>query len=74
MNALAVGPFRYEVIEPLKDTRSVLEASQHQPIAFDIVQEVIDVPWLEDRSYVWRGLRRVQDEARSSSAAVSVVG
>ncbi len=64
VNALAVGPFRYEVIEPLKDTRSVLEASQHQPIAFDIVQEVIDVPWLEDRSYVWRGLRRVQDEVR----------
>jgi hypothetical protein len=59
-----VGPFRYEVIEPLKTSRMILEPTEHQPIACDIVQHAIIGPWLEDRSYVQRAFRRVQDEMR----------
>lgn len=60
----AVGPFRYEVLDPLKTARISLEATQHQPIAFEILQHRLEAPWLEDRSYVQRAFRRVQDEVR----------
>lgn len=61
---LSVGPFRYEVLEPLKRSRAILEPTEHQPIAFDITQRVIDLPWQEDRSLTMRGYRAVQDDMR----------
>lgn len=60
----AVGPFSFEIIEPLKTSRIRLEATAHQPISCDIVQHAILPPWTEDRSYVERAFRRVQDEVR----------
>jgi hypothetical protein len=61
---MAVGPFRLEVVEPLKATRAILEPTEHQPISFDITQRVIDRPWQEDRSVVTRGYRTVQEDMR----------
>ncbi|MEP6867200.1 MAG: hypothetical protein ABJA20_01670 [Novosphingobium sp.] len=63
-SSLSVGPFHYQVIEPLRTTRVVLEETSQQPISFDITQRVIARPWIEDRSTVVRGYRRVQDEVR----------
>jgi hypothetical protein len=60
----AVGPFRLEILEPLKTSRIVLEESEHQPISFDLVQTAIVPPWTEERSYVERAFRRAQDEMR----------
>ena len=61
---MAVGPFRYEVTEPLRQSRIILAPTEHQPIACDIVQRTVLTPWMEDRSYVQRGFRRAQDELR----------
>lgn len=60
----AVGPFKFEILEPLKTSRITLAATEHQPISCDIVQKAILPPWVEDRSYVARAFRRVQDEVR----------
>lgn len=43
-----VGPVRYEVVEPLKSVRLRLEASEHAPIAFDVLLEGEFPPALED--------------------------
>lgn len=61
---LSVGPLRMEVLEPLKRVRYVLEANDQQPIAFDIVHEGLEPPWLEDRQVQMRGYRRAKDEIR----------
>lgn len=39
VNSLNVGPMRYDIIEPLQQVRVVLEANEHQPIAYDLVLE-----------------------------------
>jgi hypothetical protein len=39
VNSLNVGPMRYEIIEPLQQVRVVLEANEHQPIAYDLMLE-----------------------------------
>ncbi len=61
---LSAGPLRYEIIEPLKRARYVLEANDVQPVAFDIVHEGPEAPWLEDRQVQMRGYRRAKDEIR----------
>ena len=61
---MAVGPFKYEVIEPYESARITLEANEYQPIAAELVQHSLQPPWLEDRSYVQRAYRRAQDEMR----------
>jgi hypothetical protein len=48
-DSIDVGPLRYEIIEPLKTIRVVLERSDVQPIAFDIVLEGIVPCCVEDR-------------------------
>ena len=45
-----VGPVRYEVIEPLKQVRFILEPNDIQPIAFDIVLTGVTPPFFEDRN------------------------
>lgn len=62
--ATEVGPFNLEILEPLKTSRITLAATEHQPISCDIVQHAILPPWTEERSYVERAFRRVQDEVR----------
>ncbi|MGV8995604.1 MAG: hypothetical protein ACOH12_01495 [Parvibaculaceae bacterium] len=61
---LSVGPIRYEVLEPLKSVRVILEPNDEQPIAFDITHEAPEAPWLEDRQIQMRGYRRAKDEIR----------
>jgi hypothetical protein len=44
-----VGPLRYEVIEPLRKVRYVLEKNDLQPIAYDITFTAEMPPFFEDR-------------------------
>lgn len=44
---IGVGPFDYEVIEPLRKTRWVLAKNDVQPIEFDVTLEAILPPFLE---------------------------
>lgn len=45
----SVGPIRYEILEPLKRVRYVLERNEAQPIAYDITFTAQMPPFLEDR-------------------------
>jgi hypothetical protein len=49
---LAVGPIRYEVIEPLRSVRFVLEPNDTQPLAFDWTFESVVPPMLEERTHL----------------------
>jgi hypothetical protein len=75
-----VGPLRYEVVEPLKVIRFVLEPNDALPIAFDWTFEAIVPPVLEERVHRFEGYRRTGDLLRyhqtglSSSGWVSVEG
>jgi len=60
----AVGPIRYEVVEPLKSVRFVLEHNDTQPIAFDWRFDAIVPPFLEDRTHRRSGVRVVSDLVR----------
>jgi hypothetical protein len=46
----AVGPIRYEVLEPMRRVRFALEENECQPIAFDWVFEAAVPPDMEDRT------------------------
>ena len=54
------GPIRYEVLEPMRAVRFVLEANDCQPIAFDWLFEAIVPPFLEERTKLF-------DQYRSSA-------
>ena len=45
----SVGPLRYEIIEPLRQVRYVLEKNDIQPIAYDITFTAEMPPFFEDR-------------------------
>lgn len=48
----AVGPIRYEVLEPLKRIRLRLDENDNQPIAFDVVFDGSDIPpFLENHEF-----------------------
>jgi len=47
----AIGPVRYEVLEPLRRVRFALDANDAQPIAFDWVFDASLAPQLEERSH-----------------------
>ena len=49
---IAVGPIRYEVIEPRKSIRVVLEPNDIQPISFDLVLTGVTPPFFEERNLV----------------------
>ena len=49
VNNIDVGPLRYEVIEPLRQVRVRLDATDQQPIAFDLLLEGLLPCMLEDR-------------------------
>jgi len=46
----AVGPIRYEIIDPLQTTRFVLEANDVQPISFDLTLSGVTPPFFEERN------------------------
>ncbi len=52
-----IGPIRYEVLEPLRTVRFVLESNSCQPIAFDWTFESIVPPYVEDRTHMRDGYR-----------------
>jgi hypothetical protein len=47
----AVGPIRYEVLEPMRRVRFSLEANDCQPLAFDWVYEAVLPPVTEERTH-----------------------
>ena len=49
VNHIDVGPLRYEVIEPLRQVRVRLDATDQQPIAFDLLLDGLLPCMLEDR-------------------------
>lgn len=59
-----VGPIRYEVVEPLRSVRFVLEPNDCQPVAFDWVFEGVVPARLEDRVHTRTGYRVASDLVR----------
>jgi hypothetical protein len=47
----AVGPIRYEVLEPMKRVRFALDPNPCQPLAFDWVYEAVLPPATEERTH-----------------------
>ena len=75
----AAGPIRYEVVEPLRSVRFVLEPNDAQPVSFDWVFEAVVPPALEDRTHMRQGYRVGSDLVRyhqigSASGWVEVDG
>ncbi len=60
----AVGPLRYEVVEPLRSVRFVLEPNGTQPVAFNWLFEAIVPPRVEDRTHMRHGYRVGSDLVR----------
>jgi hypothetical protein len=48
-NAMSAGPLRYEVLDPLRQVRLVLDANQAQPLQFDLVFSGLLPPFFEGR-------------------------
>ena len=59
-----IGPIRYEVVEPLRSVRFVLEPNDVQPISFDCVFEGAAPPAFENRTHTRTGLRVSADLIR----------
>jgi hypothetical protein len=57
------GPLRYEVVEPLKSVRCVLEPNDVVPISFDVTVHGVGAPWTE-RDNDRRGYRLASDVTR----------
>jgi hypothetical protein len=60
----AIGPIRYEVVEPLRSVRFVCEPNDCQPIAFEWLFEAVVPPFVEDRTHVRAGYRVASDLVR----------
>jgi hypothetical protein len=60
----AVGPLRYEVVEPLRSVRFVLEPNDCQPVAFDWTFHAALPAALEDRTFLRAGYRTSADLVR----------
>lgn len=60
----AIGPIRYEIVEPLRSVRFVLEPNDVQPIAFDWLFECAAPPAFEDRTHMRSGYRVSADLVR----------
>lgn len=64
----AVGPVRYEIIEPGKKVRYILDHNKTQPIAFDVVFEGELPPYFEKRNRLRTYGRISQDVVRYHQA------
>ena len=60
---MSVGPFRIEVVEPMRKTRVVLEDNS-SGIKCDLMFSTRTVPIQEARQTLWSGTRRVMDATR----------
>src|SRR5688572_22692498 len=63
-NVTTIGPIRYEIVEPLRQIRFVLEPNEVQPIAFDWLFEAAVPPVFEDRTHMRAGNRVSAELAR----------
>ncbi|HQR04121.1 MAG: hypothetical protein JSR19_09455 [Proteobacteria bacterium] len=65
-NRVDAGPIRYEIIEPLRKIRVILEKNEAQPIAFDLLLEGIVPCFVEEREdrRTVTGYRRTADQIR----------
>jgi hypothetical protein len=70
----AVGPLRYEVLEPLRRVRMVLEPNDVQPFAFDLVFEAVVPPRLEERTHLRDRFRVSADLVRYHQIGVVASG
>lgn len=60
---MQVGPFRLEVVEPLRSTRVVLDDNE-TGLACDLTFSARTAPIEEHRQTLWRGTRRIMDATR----------
>ena len=60
----AIGPIRYEVVEPLRAVRFTLERNECQPIAFDWLFEAAVPPFLEERTHLRQQFRVMSELVR----------
>ncbi|MCA6333020.1 MAG: hypothetical protein IM664_00235, partial [Phenylobacterium sp.] len=60
---MSVGPFRLEVLEPMRRTRVVLEANE-SGLSCDLVFSARTASLQEARQTLWSGTRRVMDSTR----------
>jgi hypothetical protein len=67
----SVGPIRYEVVEPLRAVRFVLEPNEHQPVSFDWLFEMIVPPSVEERTHMRQGFRVGSDLVRYHQIGVA---
>ena len=49
---MGIGPIHYEIVEPLKQVRFILEPNDVQPISFDLTMSAVTPPFFEDRNLV----------------------
>lgn len=70
-NLTAIGPIRYEIVEPLKKVRFVLEANAVQPIAFDCLFEQRLPARFEERTHIRQGYRVMSELARYHQIGVA---
>jgi len=61
--ATAVGPIRYEVLEPMQRVRVRLDENECQPLSFDWTFEAVVPPQLEERTHL-------RDQYRTSAELV----
>ena len=67
----AVGPIHYEVLEPMRRVRFVLEPNEIQPIAFDLEFEAVVPPRLEERTHLRDQFRVMADLVRYHQTGVA---
>jgi hypothetical protein len=67
----AIGPIRYEVLEPMKRVRFSLEPNDCQPVAFEWTFEAVVPPVLEDRTHSRSGYRVSADLVRYHQTGVA---
>lgn len=70
-NLTAIGPVRYEVVEPLKKVRFILEPNAVQPIAFDCLFEARIPARFEDRTHIRQGYRVMSELVRYHQTGVA---
>jgi hypothetical protein len=67
----AVGPVRYEVVEPMRSVRFSLQPNEHRPLAFEWLFEAAVPAQLEDRTHLRDGYRTSADLVRYHQVGVA---
>ncbi len=60
---MSVGPFRIEVVEPMRTTRVILETND-SGLTCDLTFSALTASIQEDRQTLWQGARRTMDATR----------